>query len=372
MMRVLIVTVTAGHGHNATAVAMEERLRADGAQAQVLDLYKYISKLLYTVVDKGYLFSVKHFPGQFGRAYSNLERYETLRKVVGIVNDNRFIAKRLAGFLQEHAPDLILTSHVFAAQVLDVLKRQDLLDLPIMGINTDYCIHPFWEDVPTVDYIVTASDLLRYTAELRGIHGGRLLPLGIPTGERFRQRTDKKEARRQLDLDENKTTILLMGGSMGFGNMLRNVAKIDAMGRDYQLVCICGNNERLYRQIGLLKTKTPIHLIGFTKQVDLYMDAADCIVTKPGGLTVSEALAKGLPMILTNPIPGQEDRNANFLLNVGAAVMVSKYFSIAEAVYYVLESQGRLELMHQSVALIARPDAAEQISKFVLQLGEKK
>ena len=367
-MRVLILTVTAGNGHNSTATAMEESLRGKGADVTILDMYKYISRVLYNVVDKGYLFSVKHMPRQFGRAYSTMERYETPRKIVGILNDNRFIASRLAGFFKDYSPDLIVITHVFGAQVLDVLKRQGHLTVPMMGIITDYCIHPFWEEVPTVEYIVTASSSFAYTAEHRGISPERLLPFGIPVAERFSRKCNQREARRQLGLDEDQTTILVMGGSMGHGDILRNVARIDAMGRDYQLVCICGNNKRLYRRLSMLKTIKPIHLKGFTNQVDFYMDAADCIVTKPGGLTTSEALAKGVPMVLASPIPGQEDRNASFLLNSGAAVLVNKHFSVAEAIHYILETPGRLALMRESIALIANPHAAERISQFVLQL----
>jgi len=368
-MRTLIITVTAGHGHNITARAMEESLSSKGADVVVLDMYKHISRVLYSVIDKGYLFSVRHLPRHFGRAYSNVERREIPRKVLGILNSNRFLAGRLASFFEDYHPQLIITTHVFGAQVLDVLKQQGHLNVPILGIVTDFCIHPFWETVPSVEHIVTAHELFHYAAKRRGIPAERLLPLGIPCAAKFSRHKDKGEARRELGLAEDKTTILLMGGSMGYGDMLHNVAQIDALAKDYQLVCITGRNERLRKELCRLETQSPIHICGFTDQVDLYMSAADCIVTKPGGLTVSESLAKGLPMILVSPIPGQEERNTDFLTNSGAAVLVSKYFPITDAVYTVLGQPGRLELMQKAIALIARPNAAEEISQFALRLG---
>ena len=368
-MRILVLTVTTGHGHNASARALEESLKTQGADVVVLDMYKYISRVLYSVVDKGYLFSVRHLPRQFGQAYTNAERRQIPRKVLGILNSNRFLASRLAGFFRDYHPQLILTTHVFAAQVLDVLKGHGHLDVPIMGIMTDYCIHPFWETVPSVEYIVTASELTHYAAQRRGIRPERLFPLGIPVAARFSRCGDKVEARRALGLAEDKTTLLLMGGSMGYGDMPESVAQIDAMGEDYQLVCIAGRNKRLYKDLCTLSTKSPLHVLGFTDQVDLYMDAADCIVTKPGGLTVTESLAKGLPMILVSPIPGPEERNAYFLLNAGAAVLASKHFPIPDAVYAVLGRPGRLALMHSAIAHIARPNAAEEISRFALELA---
>ena len=367
-MRILIITVTAGHGHNASARAMEERLKAEGADVAVLDMYKYISRILYSAVDKGYLFSVKHTPRQFGRTYSQAERRYIPRKVLSLLNSNRFLAKRLASFFEDYSPRLIISTHVFASQVLDVLKEHGHLDIPLMGIITDYCIHPFWETVPRTEYIVTANEITHYAARRRGIKPERLLPLGIPVSARFSQRVEQRDARLALKLDEDKTTILLMGGSMGYGDMLHNVREIDAMAHDYQLVCIAGRNERLYEQLKALKTNCPLHVCGFTDHVDLYMDAADCIITKPGGLTVTESLAKNLPMILVSPIPGPEERNANFLVNAGAAVLVSKHFPISDAVYTVLGRPGRLALMREAIRQIALPNAAENISRVALAL----
>ena len=370
-MRILIITVTTGHGHNASARAMEESLKASGADVVVLDMYKYINRVLYSVVDKGYLFSIRRMPRQFGRSYSHAERRVIPRKVLGALNSNRLLASRLAGFFEDYQPQLILTTHVFASQVLDVLKQHGHLDMPIMGIITDYCIHPFWETVPSTEYIVTASAHMRYAAMRRGIEPARLLPLGIPVSARFSARTDKRDARAALGLDEDRTIILLMGGSMGYGDMLHNVREIDAMGQDYQLVCIAGRNERLHKQLRKLKTKRPLHVCGFTDQVHLYMDAADCIITKPGGLTVTEALAKTLPIIVVSPIPGPEERNTKFLLNSGAAVLSDKHVPISDAVYAVLGQPGRLALMRQAISAIALPNAATEISRFALELAER-
>jgi len=369
-MRTLIITVTAGRGHNSTAKALKESISNKGAEAVVLDLYKYISKVIYNMVDKGYLFSIKHTPKGFGRAYSGLERRKIPRKILGILNSNRIIAGRLAGFFAEYDPDVIIVTHVFAAQVLDVLKRQGHLQVPIIGVMTDYCIHPFWETVPSVETIVTASELNRYAAERRGIEATRLLPLGIPVASKFSEKSEQKEARQTLGLDPDKTTILVMGGSMGYGDLLQSVLQIDQMNKGYQIACIAGANARLYDQLRSLNTRYPLHICGFTDQVHLYMDAADCIVTKPGGLSTSEALSKELPLILVSPIPGQEERNAHFFVNTGAAVLVSKHFPIAEAVYTVLESEGRFQHMKEAIRKIARPRAAEDIADLSLRLGE--
>ena len=249
----------------------------------------------------------------------------------------------------------------YAQEVLNRLKEGGSLKVPCIGIITDYCIHPGWEDCGALERIVTASELLDYVARKKNIAPRQIAPLGIPTRPIFREQTDKAEARRMLNLDADRRTVLIMGGSMGYGNMLSNVGQADRMDMDLQLVCICGNNEKLRKQLTFLKARKPIIVKGFVGNVDVYMDAADCIVTKPGGLTVTEALCKNLPMILVNPIPGHEERNVEFLLNNGAAIRVTDSFSLGEALHYIFSNPERLELMERSIKNIAKPDAAVKI-----------
>jgi len=360
-MRVLVLSVTAGYGHISTAKAIAEEFTARGAEISVEDLYYQISRLTYDIIDKGYLFSIRHFQRGFKHGYEQMENSETTRKLASLFTSNRVIAGRLAKYLHEYMPDVILATHPFPGQVLNNLKSQGILNIPCIGVITDYCIHPGWEDCGKLEYIVTSSELLSYIAQKKSIALEQLAPLGIPVRSMFRNKTDKLEARRRLDLDAHKHTVLLMGGSMGYGNMIKNVTAIDRMNINLQLICICGRNEKMRRQLSILKTRDPIIVLGFVDNVDLYMDAADCIITKPGGLTVTEALCKKLPMILVNPIPGHEERNVEFLMNSGAALRVTRHFSVSEAVYYLYSSPERLKLMSRCIELIAKPDAAERI-----------
>lgn len=370
-MRVLVLSVTAGYGHISTAKAIAEEFTSRGVTVVVEDLYQQISRLTYDIIDNGYLFSIKHFQSGFKHAYEQMENSETSRKLASLFTSNTFLANKLARHLHEYMPDVIISTHPFAGQVLNRLKQQRILTIPCIGIITDYCIHPGWEDCGAIEYIVTASELLSYTAQKKDISIAQIAPLGIPVRPIFRQKLEKSEARRSLGLDENKRTVLIMGGSMGYGNMIKNVSSIDHMDLDLQIVCICGKNEKQRKQLSFLKTKRPIVVKGFVDNVDVFMDAADCIITKPGGLTSTEALCKSLPMILINPIPGHEERNVEFLMNNGAALRVTDNFSVCEAVFYLCASQGRLELMSRCIDLIAKPDAAERICDLAESLCEK-
>lgn len=370
-MRVLILSVTTGYGHHSTALALSQALEARGVEVTTADLYQQASRFMYEIMDKGYNFSIKHMRRPFRTAYNSMEENEHVRKVVSILAGNKRIAKRFSSFFKDYRPDVVVATHVLAAQALDILKAYGFLTEPVFGIVTDYCFHPFWEDVKHIEYIITGSELLSHVAGRRGIDRKKLLPLGLPVKPEFRNKRSRTEARLELGLAD-KRTILIMGGSMGYGNMMQAVTDIDNMDMDLQIVCICGNNEKLRQRLHYVRTKARLTILGFIDNVDIYMDAADCIITKPGGLTVTEVLCKKLPIILTEPIPGHEEHNAEFLMNCGAAIRVTENFSVSEAVFYLFSKPERLALMERALELVAHPDAAERICDVLFEAHESR
>ena len=158
---------------------------------------------------------------------------------------------------------------------------------------------------------------------------------------------------------------------MGFGDMVENVKTLDALDIDYQIVVICGNNKNAYEQLSALNTTKKLYVYGFVNNVEMFMSAADLIVTKPGGLTSSEALAKRLPMVIVNPIPGQEDRNVEFLLNNGAAVATSKTLKLDEAVWMCLHDTEHLRSIVDAIDHIRHPDSTKKICEFAVKLAEE-
>ena len=179
-MRILLVSVTTGYGHHSAAAAIADEFKARGAEVVVTDLYEYCSTFMYNAMDKGYLFSTRHLRRPYSQTYTMLESNERLRKVAATLTGNSIFVKKFAQFFDEFSPDAVIATHVFSAQILDELKKQKLLTVPVMGIVTDYCIQPFWEDLPHLDYIITASELLTYSAKVRGIPEEKLLPFGLP------------------------------------------------------------------------------------------------------------------------------------------------------------------------------------------------
>lgn len=245
-----------------------------------------------------------------------------------------------------------------------------MLRAKCIGILTDYAFHPFWEEALHLDYVVVPNELLTAQAIKKGYREEQVLPLGIPINPKFSVQVSQSEARARLGLDLNKRTVLLMSGSMGYGNIEETVEQLDRVTYDFQIITVCGNNSAAKAKIDGMKTKKRILNLGFVDYVDLLMDASDCIITKPGGLTSSEAMAKGLPMIIINPIPGQEDRNTEFFTNNGVAMAVSNTLPIDEVMYHLLANPKRLDIMRESIAQIAKPDSTKNICEFAKKIAE--
>ena len=375
-MKVLILSVTAGYGHHATAQAIGDMLKNKGAEVDTLDVYAYISNLIKTTIDKGYLFSSKHMQTLYRLVYQLAENngasyFSSAPSIINIIN--ALGATKFARVISDREPDVIICTHVFAAQMVDELKkRKKLADIMTIGIVTDYTLHPYWEDVPRVQYIVTASELLTYRCVQRGVPRERILPFGIPVHPKFNQHLDRKKAADALGIDPKMHTILLMGGSMGHAEHVKTIEKIVQIGMPFQMLVVCGNNRKMEMHVEKFAARYNGNCIirpyGFVHNVEVMMSASDCIISKPGGLTVSEALAKNLPMLLADPIPGHEERNVDFLVNNGMAALITKHFPVDEAVYELFTNPVRLETVRHTMKAVAHPDATERLADFVLAL----
>ena len=371
-MKILILSVTAGQGHNSTAKALSDYLSQMGAEVRVLDTMRYINKLLGKTVDKGYLF----VSSRAKLAYKGAYRLAEMRKKVSDeLNPTRITAKMLSQKLKKYIdsfdPDVIICTHIYAGIFVDVLKSEQKLRAKTVAILTDFAFHPYWEEGDDLDYVVVPNESLFLKARDKGFHDGQILPFGIPINPKFEIKADKREAKIRLGLDPDRHVILLMGGSMGYGNIVKTVDRLDKITSDFQIISVCGNNKSSKAKIDSKTYSKTVLNFGFTPNVDELMDAADCIITKPGGLTSSEAMAKGLPMIIINPIPGQEDRNTEFLVNNGCAMAVTPTYTLEEIVYTLFNVPGRLETIKKCIEVYAHPDSTRKICDFAIRLANK-
>lgn len=369
-MRVLLISVKAGFGHHSTAQAVMDCLAERGIESRMLDTFDYIAPVLGESIDKGYLFSTKNFPEVYGKAYSLLDRRTEEYKPSSLIAIlSKLVSHKLRDYIDDYAPDLIIGTHSYACLVMTYLKQRGHISCPTIGIVTDFTVHPFWEST-NIDYYVTADSLLDNQMRKKGIPTEKILPTGIPINPKFHRHIPQLEARRILKID-NRRTILMMMGSMGFGNLEKQLEAIDALDMDFQVLCVCGRNEKMKKEIDRRAWSRKIITFGFVDNVDVLMDASDCIITKPGGLTTSELLAKGLPSVIMNPIPGQEDRNMEFLVNNGAAIAATETFGVDEALFELFSHSWRLRLLHLSVKRLGKPNSTGDLCDFVELLLKK-
>lgn len=362
-MKGLILSITAGQGHNQTAKVLNDYFNQHNVECSYMDVYEYINPILSDSVSKLYLMSTKAMPKVYGKIYRLCEKkpgdeMHTLPRLT-----NHLLGKKLSKMINKENPDFIICTHVFAALLITCLEGEISSNIKTFGIITDFTIHPYWEDTK-LDYYITPSDVLTNQAVKRGLPARKFLPIGIPIDTKFETKMDRLDALKALKLP-NKRTVLIMSGSMGFGNILEQISELDKLSLDFQIISVCGNNKKLKKSIDCLETKKSVYNYGYVNNVDVMMDASDCIITKPGGLTTSEALAKGLPMIISNPVPGQEDRNVEFLLNAGAAIKVSNTYPIDEAMHQMFASD-RMSLIRQAISILGKPNATRDLADYII------
>lgn len=362
-MKLLLMSIRAGYGHHSTAKAVIEQFEKHGFECEMLDIFDYINRHLGNSIQDGYLLSTKYLSETYGKVYGRLtkkdEPYDK-HSITAVLS--ALISKKLGKFVEEFKPDMIIGTHSYAGVVISILAKRGIVKCPTIGIVTDFTVHPFWEST-FLDYYVIPDMLLSYEMQRKGIPEEKLLPIGIPIRSQFASKMDKGEARKILEIQDKKT-ILVMMGSMGYGNIKKTLIEMDNYPADFQILCICGSNKKAKADIEEYPWKKSVYTYGFVNNVDVMMDAADFIISKPGGLTTSETLAKELPMITMNPLPGQEDRNLNFLVNNGAAIMVNNTYTISDALHQLLSCDWRMELLRKSVKHLGKPNAAADLYEF--------
>lgn len=372
MCRILILSVTAGEGHNSTARAMKAYFDSVGAECRILDAYECVSHPVKKFIDRGYLFAASRMKTGFGIGYRMAEHRhggadrKTLARLI-----HTGYAKKLLAEIEAFRPDAVVTTHCFAGLMLDIIRRRGWdKSFRLVGVVTDFTVHPYWDECWSLDALVVASPRLVDMAQARGFDASKVFGLGIPIDAKFAIEGDRRTARASLGLGEDANTLLVMGGSMGHGHFAQTVQRIDELDLDLQIVCVCGRNARAGEKLGEI-AKTSRHRIlplGFVGYIDRLMDAADLMVSKPGGLSTSEALAKRLPMIVTDPIPGHEKRNREFLVSCGAALQSDGGREVAGLVQDFFTKEGLRESLLAAIEELRRPDSARDVCELVLGL----
>lgn len=370
-MDALILSCGTGGGHNAAARAMQEALELHGHRATLLNPYTLQSQKLTDRIDGAYIGMAQKTPTLFGAVYTAGNLYRRLPFPSPVQYANNHMIQVMADFLEKNHFDVILMPHVFPAEILTCMKRHGL-DVPkTVFIATDYTCIPFTEECDCDAYVIPSPAL---TEEFlgRGIPADRIHPLGIPVSQAFLENMSREEARRELGLEPDKQYILISGGSIGAGKVEKAVKLLKALAKgndNLRLIAICGSNLSLYQQLS--KHPDPAFLpIKRTSRMAAYLRACDLYLTKPGGLSTTEAAVSGVPLGLLPPIPGCESHNLRFFREngMGRAVRVTEYGM--KDILALLEDAPALSQMTACQQTVIPRDAARQICRLAESLVE--
>lgn len=314
-MEALILSCGTGGGHNTAAQAAAEEWKRRGHSAVFLDPYQLVGDRTAVLVGNLYIKLVQKAPWLFGLVYSLGQAYRRLPFRSPVYWANGKVARYMEEFLDKHHFDVIIMTHIFPAQILANLKRRGRKLPKTILIATDYTCIPFMEESDCDYYIAPSPELVEEFCSY-GIPRERILPYGIPVRQAFLHSLSQEEAREKLGLDQNRRYLLLSGGSIGAGKMAVSVLTLQRYLREHpecSLIIICGNNEALHRRLSRLYAgHSQMKLIKSTPDMAWYMKACDVFITKPGGLSSTEAAVAGVPLIHMPPIPGCETKNVAF------------------------------------------------------------
>lgn len=370
-MNVLILTVSTGGGHGMASEAIKEalELRNPDTKTCIIDTLRYINPAVDRLVVGGYLSAVRNTPAIYGKLYKMSETTENIGEFSR--KFNKLLSYGLCTLINEYKPSVIVCTHLFPLQMVSNLRDKGLIDVPTAVVITDFVTHAIWNHRNADAYIVAQEYMKREMMEM-GIPGSIIHACGIPVLRRFLSRRDRNAVLKELGLD-NRLTVLLMGGSLGYGEIFNAFTALMNCGRDMQIIAVTGTNAAL--KLRLEKAvkndlSRKVRVFGYTGRISEFMDASDIIVTKPGGVTVSEALVKELPIFIISPIPGQEEKNAHFLVNNGVGVRVPDCGCIESVLHQIVDNPLRMRQLKEMARNLARPMAGDSAAEIIEKLAD--
>lgn len=372
--RVLLLSASSGAGHVRAAQALEKAFAARGdCSVEHIDTIKYVSKLFQRVYDKTYIAMVRRAPELMGVLYDRTDQpWNHPRRRLAL---DRLNAQPMIRMLKRLQPDLCVATHFLPGEILAWLIGKKKLRARNAIVVTDYDVHALWLCRAVDRYYVALEEAAEYMAAV-GVPRETVRVMGIPVDPVFAKTVERAAARKRLHLDANAPIVLVSAGGEGVGPIEQLVRDLLAMKQPWQIVAIAGKSEKMRRHLedlsrtaGSLPGGSPrLCAVGFTTEMDQFMAAADLLAGKAGGLTTSEGLARALPMVLIEPIPGQEERNADHLLEAGAAIRCNNLPVAAWKVGALLDDPVRLRSMQEAARRMARPNAAADIAEDALAL----
>lgn len=356
-------------GHHRAAQALQSAFKAlySNVETLALDSIECAYPRTGRVMINWYPKVIKKIPLIWRALYDNQDFADATRDLRRFLN--RFYFGKMGSILKEHNPDVIICTQAAPCHVVAAYKKEKGNGLPLAAVITDYLVHPYWLH-DNVDLYIVPTEETKETLIERGIPGRKIRHIGIPIDPKFTTSYDKLKSRSELGLSREVTTLLITGGSQGMIPVEKILRLLSEVNAPFQAIIVAGRNRRLWLRVKRMERNLAFttKVLSYTKSIDSLMDASDLIITKPGGLTSAEALAKGLPLIIVRPIPGQEERNGRYLIDQGAALGIEHLKDLPEVMEDLLLSPLKIEEMSRKARVLARPKAAEQAATAIMEL----
>ena len=373
-MKILILSCNTGAGHNSAANAIKEAFINKGHICEVTDVLAFGGQTASDLVCDAYIEMVKKTPKLFGEIYKMGNKIGQLNQENGKIRSpiyyiNKLYADALEEYIKQNEFDAVICVHIFAAEAMTNLKKHCRITIPFYFVATDYYCHPMLEEtIPNV--IFTAHKDSSFSYKQHGIDSKLLVPSGIPVAAKFLEKKDKDLARSELGLNSDDQIFLLMSGSMGFGDLLDTTRYIFENGNEKtRVIAITGHNENLYQKFQTsFKDEQRLILVGFTDKVSDYLDACDVLLTKPGGLSSTEALAKGVAIVHTAPIPGCETENVHFFTEHHLSLCAQEASDAGRIAVELMNDKFLRDQILQAQEHYRCLNSADQIASYIIDL----
>lgn len=374
-MKVLLLYAKVGNGHLKAAESIKSALESlePNIEIDYEDGLEYSSALTNKLIVKGYASLARSAPKLYGTMYTRSDK-ESIN-TVGEINKmvNKALTIRLKKMLRKKKPDIIVSTHPFVSHMCAYLKRKGKTNAKIVSIVTDYGIHNMWlEENKYIDRLMVATSEMKSDCIRRyNVPEEKIIVTGIPVSPRFSMEYNKEEILSKLGLEMGKTTLLFFaGGGLGLGKSEGIFAELINSRYDFQIIVVTGKNEKQKTRFSNLASKCNknIVVLGYTDKVPELMAASDFVITKPGGLTSTECLAMKKPMIIINPIPGQEEQNSIYFTNNGTALRTYKNEPIEHVLDIAVNNKQRVKQLEEMCAVIGKPNSSLDVAHEIIKL----
>ncbi|MCT4595660.1 MAG: hypothetical protein N4A57_15535 [Anaeromicrobium sp.] len=370
-MNILFFTVSAGEGHNKVAKTISNYIDNNFPHnnTKIIDTFHYVNSNLHKIIIETYMKSIKYIPTLYGYVYKKTEENDSSIMDMGDFLNTILLSRKLKKLLKDFNPDVIVCTHPFPSEALSALKKKGQISVPIVNVLTDYTIHPSWIN-SEVDYFVFPCDSFEYELDYWHIPRQKARFFGIPIDNKFHMNEDREKLCNKLSI-KNSFTTLLMGGGLGLGNIKETLDYVLKYNNDMQIIAITGRNESLYKYLTNIDNPNLI-VYGFVDNINELMSISDFIITKPGGITVTEALSKELPIIVSYSLPGQEERNTEFILNNSIGMIANSPNSLISCINTLKDNTHKYYELKDNMNKMKKTDSVKNICEFILSLREAK